>query len=95
MQSLERKLYNLTNSEYRPALREYLQINKDIIEKHLFHSQTWYVEKQTNGAVVLIKIREVYQLLLDLPESLKNLSQDEKDGEDLLKTVNNIIEEMS
>ena len=95
MQQLDKKLYELTRSKYRPALREFLQTNKSIIENHLYHSTTWYIEKQTNGAVVLIKMREVYDLLLSLPETLKMLAENENTWEELAKTVDKIINDMS
>ena len=95
MQQLDKWLYELTRSKYRPALQEYLKTNKDIIENHLYHSTTGYIEKQTNGAVVLIKMREVYDLLLNLPETLRTLAENENAWEELAKTVDNIIKDMS
>lgn len=95
MQQIDKGLYALTKSKYRPTLKEYLETNKKIIEEHLYHSKTWYIEKQTNGAVVLIKMREVYDLLLNLPETLRNLADNEETSEELAKTVDKIINDMS
>lgn len=95
MQKLNEKLYKLTRSEYRPALEEYLTANKNIVEEHLYHSRTGYIEKPTNGAVVLIKMREVYQTLLRLPDTLSNLAESKLTDEELAKEINKIIEDMS
>lgn len=95
MQTLDKRLYELTRSKHRPALQEYLKTNKDIIENHLYHSTTGYIEKPTNGAVVLIKMREVYDLLLNLPETLRTLAENENAWEELAKAVDNIIKDMS
>ena len=76
-------------------LEEYLKANKEIVEEHLFNSKTGYIEKPTNWAVVLIKMREVYQKMLDLPETLKWLAEDEDASDKLLETVKDIIQDMS
>lgn len=95
MQELDKKLYELTRSKYRPVLQEYLKLNKDIVEEHLYHSTTGYIEKPTNGAVVLIKMREVYDLLLNLPNTLSKLVESEQVDEELAYTVDKIIKDMS
>lgn len=95
MQELDKKLYELTRSKYRPVLQEYLKLNKDIVEEHLYHSTTGYIEKPTNGAVVLIKMREVYDLLLNLPTTLGELIESEHVDEELAYTVDKIIKDMS
>ena len=95
MQTLDKQLYELTRSKHWKALEEYLKANKSIVEEHLFNSKTWYIEKPTNWAVVLIKMREVYQKILDLPETLKWLAEDETASENLLETVKDIINDMS
>ncbi len=95
MQTLDKQLYDLTRSKHWKALEEYLKANKSIVEEHLFNSKTWYIEKPTNWAVVLIKMREVYQKILDLPETLKWLADDETASDTLLNTVNSIIDDMS
>lgn len=95
MQTLDKQLYELTRSKHWKALEEYLKVNKSIVEEHLFNSKTWYIEKPTNWAVVLIKMREVYQQILDMPEKLKSLAEDETAGDKLLETVNDIIQDMS
>lgn len=95
MQTLDKELYELTKSKYWKPLKEYLTANKNIVEWHLFNSKSWYIEKQTNWAVVLIKMREVYQKILDLPETLQWLAEDEAASEKLLDTVNDIIKDMS
>ena len=95
MQELDKNLYELTRSKYRPVLQEYLQLNKDIVERHLYHSTTGYIEKPTNGAVVLIKMREVYNLLLDLPTTLGKLVESEQVNDELAYTVDKIIKDMS
>ena len=95
MQTLDKQLYELTNSKYRKALEEYLKTNKAIVEEHLFNSHSWYIEKPTNWAVVLIKMREVYQKILDLPETLQWLAEDETASDKLLETVKDIINDMS
>lgn len=95
MQTLDRELYWLTKSKYRKPLKEYLTANKNIVEEHLFNSKTWYIEKPTNWAVVLIKMREVYQKILDLPITLEWLAEDETAADKLLDTVNDIIKDMS
>lgn len=95
MQELDKKLYELTRSKYRPVLQEYLQLNKDIVERHLYHSTTGYIEKPTNGAVVLIKMREIYDLLLNLPTTLGKLIESEHVDEELAYTVDKIIKDMS
>ena len=95
MQTLDKQLYELTKSKYRKVLKEYLTANKSIIEEHLFNSKTWYIEKPTNWAVVLIKMREVYQRILDLPETLQWLADDETATDKLLETVNEIIKDNS
>ena len=95
MQQLDKQLYDLTKSKHWKVLEEYLTANKTIIEEHLFNSKTWYIEKPTNWAVVLIKMREVYQKILDLPKVLVDLAEDETASEKLLQTVNSIIEDMS
>ena len=95
MQTLDKQLYELTKSKYRWPLKEYLTANKNIVEEHLFNSKTWYIEKPTNWAVVLIKMREVYQRILDLPTTLEWLAEDETAADKLLDTVNDIIKDMS
>ena len=95
MQELDKNLYELTRSKYRPVLQEYLKFNKDIVEEHLYHSNTGYIEKPTNGAVVLIKMREVYDLLLNLPNTLSKLVESEQVDEELAYTVDKIIKDMS
>lgn len=95
MQTIDKQLYELTRSKHWKVLEEYLKANKSIVEDHLFNSKTGYIEKPTNWAVVLIKMREVYQRILDLPETLKWLAEDESAGDKLLETVNDIIKDMS
>ena len=95
MESLDKQLYDLTKSKYWKVLSEYLKANKAIVEEHLFNSKTGYIEKPTNWAVVLIKMREVYQRILDLPETLKGLAEDETASDKLLETVKDIIKDMS
>jgi len=95
MQTLDKQLYELTNSKYWKVLEEYLKANKAIVEEHLFNSKSWYIEKPTNWAVVLIKMREVYQKMLDLPETLKGLAEDETASDKLLETVKDIINDIS
>lgn len=95
MQTLDKQLYELTNSKYWKVLEEYLKANKAIVEEHLFNSKSWYIEKPTNWAVVLIKMREVYQKMLDLPETLKGLAEDETASDKLLETVKDIIDDIS
>lgn len=95
MQTLDKQLYELTNSKYWKVLEEYLKANKAIVEEHLFNSKSWYIEKPTNWAVVLIKMREVYQKMLDLPETLKWLAEDENAWDKLYETVKEIINDMS
>lgn len=95
MQTLDKKLYELTRSKYRPTLQEYLKLNKDIVEEHLYHSKTWFVNQQTNGAVVLIKMREVYEKILSLPETLSQDIETEDINEHLAKEAEKIIEDMS
>ena len=95
MQTLDKQLYEFTRSKHWKVLEEYLKANKSIVEEHLFNSKTWYIEKPTNWAVVLIKMREVYQKILDLPETLKWLAEDETASDKLLETVKDIIQDMS
>lgn len=95
MQTIDKQLYELTKSKHWKVLEEYLKANKAIVEDHLFNSKTGYIEKPTNWAVVLIKMREVYQRILDLPETLKWLAEDESAGDKLLETVKDIIQDMS
>ena len=95
MQTLDKQLYELTNSKYWKVLEEYLKANKAIVEEHLFNSKSWYIEKPTNWAVVLIKMREVYQKMLDLPNTLKWLAEDETAIDKLLETVKDIIDDIS
>lgn len=95
MQTLDKQLYELTNSKYWKVLEEYLKANKAIVEEHLFNSKSGYIEKPTNWAVVLIKMREVYQKMLDLPETLKWLADDETAIDKLYETVKDIINDMS
>ena len=95
MQTLDKQLYELTTSKYWKVLEEYLKANKAIVEEHLFNSKSWYIEKPTNWAVVLIKMREVYQKMLDLPETLKWLAEDETSWDKLYETVKDIIDGMS
>lgn len=95
METIDKQLYELTKSKYWKVLEEYLKANKAIVEEHLFNSKTWYIEKPTNWAVVLIKMREVYQRMLDLPETLKWLAEDETFGDKLMETAKEIIDDMS
>jgi len=95
METIDKQLYELTNSKYWKVLKQYLEANKAIVEEHLFNSKTGYIEKPTNWAVVLIKMREVYQRMLDLPETLKWLAEDETAWDKLLETVKDIIDDMS
>lgn len=95
MDRLDKWLYDLTRSKYRPTLKEYLKVNKDIIEEHLYHSTTWFINKQTNGAVVLIKMREVYETILNLPETLGKYIESENISEELANTAKKIIDDMS
>ena len=95
MQTLDKQLYELTNSKYWKVLEEYLKANKAIVEEHLFNSKSGYIEKPTNWAVVLIKMREVYQKMLDLPETLKLLAEDETASSKMSEAVKDIIDDMS
>lgn len=95
METIDKQLYELTKSKYWKVLNEYLVANKAIVEEHLFNSKTWYIEKPTNWAVVLIKMREVYQRMIDLPETLKWLAEDETFGDKLMETAKEIIDDMS
>lgn len=95
METLDKQLYELTNSKYWKVLEEYLEANKAIVEEHLFNSKSGYIEKPTNWAVVLIKMREVYQKMLDLPETLKRLAEDETAGDKMSEAVRDIIDDMS
>ena len=95
MQTLDKQLYALTRSKHRPVLQEYLQANKDIVEEHLYHSKTWFINQQTNGAVVLIKMREVYDTILNLPNKLSKDIEVEDINEQLAKEAEKIIEDMS
>lgn len=95
METLDKQLYELTNSKYWKVLEEYLKANKAIVEEHLFNSKSGYIEKPTNWAVVLIKMREVYQKMLDLPETLKRLAEDETAGDKMSEAVRDIINDMS
>ena len=95
METLDKQLYDLTKSKYWKVLEQYLKANKAIVEEHLFNSKTWYIEKPTNWAVVLIKMREVYQRMIDLPKTLQLLADDETAGDKLLETVKDIINDMS
>ena len=95
MQTLDKQLYELTKSKYWKVLEEYLKANKAIVEEHLFNSHSWYIEKPTNWAVVLIKMREVYQKILDLPVTLQWLAEDETASDKSLETVKDIINDMS
>lgn len=95
MQTLDKKLYELTRSKHRPVLQEYLQANKEIVEEHLYHSKTWFINQQTNGAVVLIKMREVYDTILNLPNRLSKDIEVEDINEQLAKEAEKIIEDMS
>jgi hypothetical protein len=95
METIDKQLYELTKSKYWKVLNEYLVANKAIVEEHLFNSKTWYIEKPTNWAVVLIKMREVYQRMIDLPKTLQSLADDETASDNLLETVKDIINDMS
>lgn len=95
METLDKQLYELTNSKYWKVLEEYLKANKAIVEEHLFNSKSGYIEKPTNWAVVLIKMREVYQKMLDLPETLKLLAEDETASSKMSEAVRDIIDDMS
>lgn len=95
METIDKQLYELTKSKYWKVLNEYLVANKAIVEEHLFNSKTGYIEKPTNWAVVLIKMREVYQRMIDLPKTLQSLADDETAGDNLLETVKDIINDMS
>lgn len=95
MEALDKQLYELTRSKYWRVLEEYLKANKAIVEEHLFNSKSGYIEKPTNWAVVLIKMREVYQRMLDLPQTLQWLAEDETASDKLLETVKDIIDDMS
>lgn len=95
METLDKQLYELTNSKYWKVLEEYLKANKAIVEEHLFNSKSGYIEKPTNWAVVLIKMREVYQKMLDLPETLKLLAEDETASSKMSEAVKDIIDDMS
>lgn len=95
METLDKQLYKLTNSKYWKVLEEYLKANKAIVEEHLFNSKSGYIEKPTNWAVVLIKMREVYQKMLDLPETLKWLAEDETASSKMSEAVKDIIDDMS
>lgn len=95
METLDKQLYELTNSKYWKVLEEYLKANKAIVEEHLFNSKSGYIEKPTNWAVVLIKMREVYQKMLDLPETLKRLAEDETASDKMSEAVRDIINDMS
>lgn len=95
METLDKQLYELTNSKYWKVLEEYLKANKAIVEEHLFNSKSGYIEKPTNWAVVLIKMREVYQKMLDLPEMLKWLAEDDTAGDKMAEVVREIIDDIS
>lgn len=69
MEELNEALAHAVRSKERKAIETYLKLNKEIVEERLFNSEI--TSKPTNVAVVLIKMRSVFQLLLDLPAKLE------------------------
>ena len=69
LDKLDEALLHAVRSDEWKAIEKYLEINKEIVEDRLFNSPI--VNKQTNVAVVFIKMRSVYQKLLDLPKRLE------------------------
>lgn len=69
LDKLDEALLHAVRSDEWKAIEKYLEINKGLVEDKLFNSDI--VNKQTNVAVVFIKMRSVFQLLLDLPKKLE------------------------
>lgn len=92
MEKLNEALTHAVRSEHWKPIETYLKINKDIVENQLFNSDI--VNKQTNVAVVLIKMRSVFQLLLDLPEKLEQDYSIDKLNNELERLTDEWVKEM-
>lgn len=91
----ERLANNLVNAvrwKWWKAIEEYLKINKEIVEDKLFNSNI--TSQQTNVAVVLIKMRSVFQLLLDLPSKLETDMTIEKWNNELDKLTEEFVKDL-
>lgn len=91
----ERLANNLVNAvrwKWWKAIEEYLKINKEIVEDKLFNSNI--TSQQTNVAVVLIKMRSVFQLLLDLPSKLETDMTIEKWNDELDKLTEEFVKDL-
>lgn len=87
MENLNEALAQAVRSKEWKAIETYLQLNKEIVEDRLFNSDI--TSRPTNVAVVLIKMRSVFQLLLDLPNKLET----DMWIEALNEEINNLTEE--
>lgn len=92
MEKLNEALTHSVRSENWKPIETYLKINKEIVENQLFNSDI--VNKQTNVAVVLIKMRSVFQLLLDLPEKLEQDYSIDKLNNELERLTDEWVKEM-
>ena len=92
LENLDKALLHAVKSEEWKAIEQYLKINKEIVEDRLFNSDI--TSKPTNVAVVLIKMRSVFQLLLDLPEKLEQDIWINKLNEELDKLTDEFITDL-
>lgn len=91
-EQLAQNLVNAVKSNSWKAIEEYLKINKEIVEDKLFNSNI--TSQQTNVAVVLIKMRSVFQLLLDLPSKLETDMTIEKWNNELDKLTEEFVKDL-
>lgn len=92
MENLNEALSQAVRSKEWKAIERYLTINKDIVEDKLFNSNI--TSQQTNVAVVLIKMRSVFQLLLDLPSKLETDMTVEKWNDELDKLTEEFVKDL-
>lgn len=92
MEELNKALVHAVRSNERKAIEEYLKINKGIIEDKLFNSSM--TSMQTNVAVVLIKMRSVFQLLLDLPNKLETDMGIDEFNKELSKLTEEFVKDL-
>lgn len=92
MEELNKALVHAVRSNERKAIEEYLKINKEIIEDKLFNSNI--TSMQTNVAVVLIKMRSVFQLLLDLPNKLETDIWIDEFNKELSKLTDEFVKDL-
>jgi hypothetical protein len=86
-------LYRLTQSEYRPFLKEFIELRVKNVEDTLYSLK---IDKyKANWSTIMIKMREAYNHVLALPELTKGTITEEKLKKEHEVFIDELIESLS